>query len=744
MITECIVPQSVGSFSMAVLALVMAIVQAMLFFRTPQYKWYVWGAAISFSGMLYALGVFLEYNASPGPVNRFAGLLEFTALIFLIHCAYGFTCAYLEKDGRLYHAFAGISHFIILIFLWFSRYIVADIYVARNLSGPSRPFVELELGPLGPVFEFYIAAAVVGILILWARHKGTDLRYKAAFLSGIIFWLLLGVHDGLVSMGMHSVQYLMEYGLLGFSITVLWVVLNNYTDVSTIERYRVVTEFANDGILMIQDGKTIFNNPACVELTGRTVTDLSIEDFVEIITPEDRQLFMEEYNKLFYSEFGPSPLTVRINRADNEERIVEIKADLVEYRKRPAILAAVRDITDRVREEEARRDSEEKLMRLKKMESLGLLAGGVAHDLNNVLSGVVGFPELILRGLPKDSRLKKPIETMQESGWKAVAIVQDLLTIARGVAITKEPLKLNDVIREYLKTPEYKKLLKYHPGVKIKKDLAADLLNINGSRVHIGKMVMNLVSNACEAIEDGGQVVISTTNRYLDRPLMAYEDVNPGEYALLTVEDNGTGMSPDDLKRIFEPFFTKKVMGRSGTGLGLTVVWNGMQDHDGYIDVISDKKGTRFELYFPITREEISNWKSSVTEEDLLGHGETILVIDDVETQRDISCQMLEALEYSPKSVPGGEEAVEYLKENRADLLLLDMIMDPGIDGLETYRRIKEDNPGQKAVIVSGFAETDKVKETLRLGAGCFIKKPLTMEKLGMAVKRELQGGSKS
>lgn len=738
MILECIIPQSLGSLSIAVLALIMAMLQAMLFLRAPHHKWYVWGAAISLSGMLYAAAIFFEYNSPPGPVNRFAGLTEFTAIVILIHCAYGFTFSYLEMTVKRYHTVAGIFHVLVLTLLWSSGYIVADRYAVRDLMGSSQPFIELDLGPLGPAFEFYCVAAGIGIVLLWLTHRRTDLRHRAALLYGMGFWLLLAVHDALVSMGMPSILYLTEYGFLGFAMSVLWVVLSNYTDVSAIERYRVVTEFANDGILLMQDGKTIFHNPALVEMIGKPATGLSMDDFLEIVVPEDRQSLMEDYQTVLNRENDLLPSTVRIKRADNEERTVEIKANMVEYGKRPAILAAVRDITDQVRMEELRRESEEKLVRLKKMESLGLLAGGVAHDLNNVLSGIVGYPELILRSLPEDSRLIRPIETIMESGRKATAIVQDLLTVARGVAITKESLNLNDVVTGYLKTPEYKKLLQYHPGVTIKTDLAANLSNIDGSPVHVGKMVMNLVSNACEAIENSGHVVISTKNRYLDRPLKVYEDVNPGEYVVLTVEDDGAGISQDDLKRIFEPFFTKKVMGRSGTGLGLMVVWNGMQDHDGYIDVASGSGGTRFELYFPVTKDSLAKRSVSVPLEDLYGCGEEILVIDDVATQRDISCQMLEALRYRARSVPSGEAAVEYLKENRADLLLLDMLMEPGIDGLETYRRIKKIHPQQKAVIISGFAETEQVKEALRLGAGRFIRKPLVLEELAMAVKQEL------
>ena len=399
----------------------------------------------------------------------------------------------------------------------------------------------------------------------------------------------------------------------------------------------------------------------------------------------------------------------------------------------------VLDISERVSAEHEKEGLRGKLQRSQKMESLGLLAGGVAHDLNNVLSGIVSYPELILMDLPEDSKLRKPIETINESGHRATAIVHDLLTMARGVATPKTPLNLNDIVSDYLNSPEFKKLKHFHPTVMVNTCLDTDLLYMDGSQVHIRKVVMNLVSNASEAIEDSGNVIISTMNRYLDRPQRGYDLVNTGEYVVLSVSDNGSGISSDDLERIFEPFYTKKVMGRSGTGLGLAVVWNTVQDHKGYIDVASDQSGTTFELYFPITRDELTGKDLLIPIEGYKGNGETILVVDDVASQREISCKMLEKLGYKAIAVSSGQEAVAYLKENTLDLLLLDMIMDPGISGRETYERIIEFKPNQKAIIVSGFAETDEVRETQKLGAGKYIKKPLTLEKIGLAIKDELE-----
>ncbi|GAI78062.1 unnamed protein product, partial [marine sediment metagenome] len=317
------------------------------------------------------------------------------------------------------------------------------------------------------------------------------------------------------------------------------------------------------------------------------------------------------------------------------------------------------------------------------------------------------------------SPLRKPILTIQKSGERATAIVQDLLTLARRGVLVTEVVNFNQIISEYLKSPEYEKMRSYHTEVQIETDLKTDLLNISGSPVHLSKTIMTLVSNAAEAMPDGGGIFISTENRYIDRPVRGYDDVKEGDYVTLTVSDTGEGISSEDIERIFEPFYTKKKMGRSGTGLGLSVVWSTVKDHNGYIDVQSTEgKGATFTLYFPVTRKEVATDKSLVSIQDYMGKGESVLVIDDVEEQREIASRILNRFGYFVTSVSSGEEAVDYLKDNSADLLLLDMIMDPGIDGYDTYKRIIEFHPGQKAIIVSGFSETDRVNEAQRLGAG--------------------------
>lgn len=383
----------------------------------------------------------------------------------------------------------------------------------------------------------------------------------------------------------------------------------------------------------------------------------------------------------------------------------------------------------------------EKLMLSEKMEAIGRLAGGVAHDLNNVLSAVVSYPEVLMLKLPKDSPMRKPLLTMKKSGQRAAAIVQDLLTLARRGVDVKEVLNWNDIIRDYLKSPVFERLMIRHQKVDIDIQLDENLLNIKGSHIHLTKTLMNLCANAAEAMPDPGHgtITISTRNLY---PEGMFESIGINNYVVVLVEDDGVGISSKDLNRIFEPFYTKKKMGLSGTGLGMAIVWNTVQDHSGFINVGSKEgEGTTFELYFQVTHEAPAEKKLVVGIEEYMGNGERILVIDDVQEQREILGILLNELGYSVKTVADGEAALDYIKANpdAVDLLVLDMIMERGMDGLDTYKEILKIKPGMKAIISSGFSETQRVKEAVKLGAGAYIKKPYTLEKIGMALKKELK-----
>jgi PAS domain S-box-containing protein len=514
------------------------------------------------------------------------------------------------------------------------------------------------------------------------------------------------------------------------------------------EKYRLLADNLNDMIWMldITSQRITYVSPSVQKTTGFSPKEIMALSLDRILFPGSYQKAIDVLADELARDREMDPdrsvtLELEQYRKDGSTISIELTASFVrDNEKQPiAVLGVTRDITERREAEQAIREKEEKLTRLKKMESLGLMAGGIAHDLNNILSGVVSYPDLLLMDLPSSSPLRRPLEIINESGHRAAAIVADLLTVARGVATGKEVFNLNTLVEEYMSSPEQKRIESKSSSVTFRMELDPELLNIQCSESHIKKTLSNLILNASEAIMDRGTVSIATKNRYLDEPLEGYEDIRSGEYVLLTVSDSGTGISSNHLGRIFEPFYSKKFLGRSGTGLGLAIVWNTVQDHDGYVNIKSNNEGTVFELYFPATRKDEDAEREKVHLADYQGEGEKILVIDDEENQRIIACELLSKLGYKADAVSSGEEAVPYLKENPIDLLLLDMIMPRGMNGLETYRKIIEIRPKQKAIIASGYAETEDVKATQDLGAGKYIKKPYTLEKLGLVVKEELE-----
>jgi len=395
------------------------------------------------------------------------------------------------------------------------------------------------------------------------------------------------------------------------------------------------------------------------------------------------------------------------------------------------------ELEERMQMEKEKDRLQQQVDRSKKMEALGLLAGGVAHDLNNILAGVTGYAELMLLKLPKESLFRKHAEVIRDSGQRAAAVVADMLTISRDAASDKKTVNLNRLLKEYLVSPEHVELQKRFPAVEVTSELADNLFNVSCSATHIKKTLMNLVINAVEATGEG-QVSLLTENRYVDRPFGNYEKVEIGEYVLLRICDNGSGIAEEDLEHIFDPYFTRKKLGHSGTGLGLTVVWNTVHDHNGYIEVERLKNGTCFNLYLPISREQLEVEAGQDSVAELRGNGEHILVIDDEAQIRDLATQMLTLLGYQVSAVNSGEAAIEFLRRQPVDLLLLDMVMDPGINGCQTYLQLVESYPGQKALISSGFSASADVKRAQAAGAGSYLKKPYTLQQLGRAVREEL------
>jgi len=512
------------------------------------------------------------------------------------------------------------------------------------------------------------------------------------------------------------------------------------------ERYHRIADTVTDYIFTsyIEDGKVVktVHGPGCIAVTGYSAEEFAADPYLwfNMVSPEDHDCVKKYASRILIGK-NLDPVEHRIRRKDGRVRWVQ-NTPVPHHDSSGALISydgLISDITLRKQAEEEKRSLVERLQRAEKMEALGQLAGGVAHDLNNVLGILSGYSELLLEEIPEGSRSRGHVEKILQSTQKGAAIIQDLLTLARRGVTASDAINLNRIVSDFLKTPVFEKMKDYHPRVTFRTECDKELLNIKGSSVHLEKTLINLVSNAAESISGKGEVTIRTESRYLDKPLRGYDEVKEGDYAVLTVVDTGMGIPAESREKIFEPFYTKKTMGRSGTGLGLAIVWGTVKDHNGYIDLQTEVgEGTTFTLYFPVTQEELIAQQQKMPIERYMGNGESVLVVDDIAEQRDIAARLLTRLGYSVRVVSSGEEAVEYLKGNKADILVLDMIMAPGIDGLETYQRVLEINPKQKAIIVSGFSETERVRKAQEIGAGVYVKKPYVMEKIGVAIRDEL------
>jgi CheY-like chemotaxis protein len=370
------------------------------------------------------------------------------------------------------------------------------------------------------------------------------------------------------------------------------------------------------------------------------------------------------------------------------------------------------------------------------MESLGILAGGVAHDLNNILGPLVAYPELIMEDLEPDSPLREDVAEMGKSAHRAADVIQDLLSLARRGRYQLEPVQLDALLWIHLDSAAFRAALARYGEIQVETAIDEDLPAMKGCSSHLDRVIGNLTLNALEAMGGKGTLRIECESRYLHEQNLGGDQVPSGEYVILRVHDTGEGISAEDMERIFEPFYTKRKMGRSGTGIGLAVVYGIIQDLGGHIVVDSEVgRGTTFSVYFPSTTERpewgagpAGNYRGT----------ETVLVVDDVSGQRQLARKILTRLGYQVLLAEHGHAALKILDEQTADLVVLDMIMEDGFDGLDVYRTILERWPGQRCIIASGYAETERVREALELGAGAYIRKPYTAENIGRAVRGEI------
>ncbi len=401
-----------------------------------------------------------------------------------------------------------------------------------------------------------------------------------------------------------------------------------------------------------------------------------------------------------------------------------------------------KEITRRKKAEKRERKLQNQLDRSRRMESLGILAGGVAHDLNNILGPVVAYPDLILSQLPENSPYRKDLEAIHNSAMRAAAVIQDLLTLARRGNYQLQVISVKDLLESYLHSPEFIEKQMLHNAVKVETDIAANTPGIKGSEVHLRQVLMNLTLNAMEAMPDGGTLKIASKACWIKKTTPVYSGVlRKGQYTQLQVIDTGEGIRKQDADSIFEPFYTNKQMGKSGTGLGLAIVYGIVADLKGFIDLKSEPGvGTEFSLYFPATRRLVTQHSKHRT---VPKGDERILIVDDDAEQRALAKKLLTHLGYEVFSTSSGRKAQRVVHNNDFDLIVMDMILEDEMDGLDSIEAILKQKPQQRFVIASGYSESERAKKAQKLTDAPYLTKPYSLNEIAHAIRSVLDKKSK-
>ena len=402
-----------------------------------------------------------------------------------------------------------------------------------------------------------------------------------------------------------------------------------------------------------------------------------------------------------------------------------------------ALIIAARDISERMEAEQEREKLEEQLRQSKKMEAVGALAGGVAHDFNNILGAIIGYAEMALVSQRRDRNPHRELLEILDAGERARSLIQQILTFSRKTPLEPKPINLNEVIKTTLALlePTLPKM------IRIESRLAPDLHAISADPNQIEQVVINLAANARDAMPEGGLLGIETSNQTIEADsIKGKHNLAPGEYVFLRISDTGEGMDEQTLEHIFEPFFSTKPMGQ-GTGLGLSIVYGILSAHEGAITCYSEPgKGTVFNILIPARADVKVERVTENTEQfiDLTGN-ETILFVDDERSLREVGAEVLSASGYSVLTASDGEEALNVYQEKQdgIDLVVMDMAM-PGMGGRRCLEEIMLIDPRARVIMVSGYPDEARVREVLVAGAKGFIPKPYRQSDLLRQVRLTL------
>jgi two-component system cell cycle sensor histidine kinase/response regulator CckA len=512
------------------------------------------------------------------------------------------------------------------------------------------------------------------------------------------------------------------------------------------ELFRIAFDNAPTGMSIIApDGVTYLAvNPLLCEMFGYTREEFLGRTIHLVTHPDDEELSNEWIRKKINDEPCEPDLEKRYIHKNGHiiwglVRAHWIRNDDGTHR---MAIAHIQDITERKEAEEERRKLENQVRQAQKMESIGLLAGGVAHDYNNMLNVILGNAELAIRKLSPDDPLQSYLRAIFDAGNRSSEITRQLLAFARKQTIIPKILDLNETVEGMLKMIH--RLIGEHIDlVLIPK---ANLWQVKMDPSQVDQILVNLIVNARDAISDVGKVIIETENVTFDENYCAHHaGFIPGAFVLLSVSDNGSGMGREVLEHIFEPFFTTKAAGQ-GSGLGLATTYGIAKQNNGFINAYSEPgKGTTIKVYLPRHEGCVDVIDSQSTSEPPLSRGETILLVEDEAVMMEVARVMLESLNYKVLAAASPNEAIDLSKhyDGKIDLLITDVVM-PQMNGRELSAQLKTFLPAIKILFMSGYtANVIAHPGVLEEGIN-FIQKPFSMHDLAIKIRMALDESEKN